>query len=208
MGIRLPKKAQRRLSHLFVILFVYLSIWFLILPPDSPVRLAIYFNFSRLRASYNTRDAYLHSSSNLHPVDLSTDVGYLIKTGYGTRHRVPEQLQAYRLAGNLLGEEGRSYIVVGDWTAVNATDEAATLGATVHDALDMVLQAKLGPEYENLPRFVKYRELQRAVNAQDDEKALALGKSFGWELDALKVRHADIRGPWYASPSGDGIASG
>jgi hypothetical protein len=189
MGIRLPKKAQRRLSHLFLILIVSLSIWFLILPPESPIRLAIYFNLSRFRSSYTSQDAYLNSPSTLHPVDLSTDVGYLIKTGYGTRHRVPEQLEAYRQAGDLLGQEGRSYIVVGDWTAVNATDEAATLGATVHDALDMVLQAKLGSEYESLPRFVKYRELQRAVSEQDEEKASALGKSFGWELDALKVRH-------------------
>ena len=99
MAVRLPKKAQRRLSHLAIILFVYLSVWYLILPPDSPLRLAIYFNVSRLRSFtirhsspsyYSYRDAYLYASPPPHPLDISSDIGYLIKTGYGTRNRVPE----------------------------------------------------------------------------------------------------------------------
>ncbi|KAH8180096.1 fringe-like domain-containing protein [Sarocladium implicatum] len=193
MAVRLPKKAQRRLSHFAIILFVYLSVWYILLPLDSPLRLAIYFNASRLR-SYLThrlspssaRDAYLTTTNPSYPLDLSSDIAYLVKTGYGTRHRLPEQLDAFRQTGDLLGQEGRDFLVVGDWTAANATDQAAELGATVHDALSMVLQSKLGQDYEHSPRFVKYQDLQRAIELGDETKATELGKSFGWELDALK----------------------
>lgn len=200
MGVRLPKRAQRRLSHFAIILFVYLSVWYILLPLDSPLRLAIYFNASRLRSFFadrlsapSTRDAYLTTTFASHPLHLSSDVAYLVKTGYGTRHRVPEQLDAFHETGDLLGHEGEDFLVVGDWTAANATEQAAELGATVHDALSMVLQSKLGPDFADFPRFVKYRNLQRAIEAGNEEKASALGRSFGWELDALKVRaHAGL----------------
>ena len=187
---RLPKRLQRRLVYLALILLAYLVVWYTILPADSPVRLAVYFNASRLRARLrHDRDVWLHSSPPLAPdLDLTRDVGFLVKTGYGTRHRVPDQMQAFAQAGGLLGPEGSGFIVVGDWTTVNETD-AAALGVDVHDAIKMVLEHKLGEAYENYPRFMKYRKLQAAIESKDEEKAYSLGQTFGWELDALKVRN-------------------
>jgi hypothetical protein len=184
--VSLPKRAQRRLFYLAVILFVYASVWYVILPLDSPIRLAVHFNVSRLRNALRTdRDAWLKEPA-LYPLDLAEDVGYLIKTGYGTRHRVPEQLQAFRQTYDMLGREGRSFLVVGDWTTSNQTD-AAAMGVDVHDALRMVLERKLGPRYANSRRFLKYRRLQDAIESGSEDQANSLGQSFGWELDALKV---------------------
>lgn len=113
----LTRRTRRRLlsqSLLTAALFFVLLVTVL-LPRDSPLRLAVRFNTQRvvngLRGAATDRDAWLRSGE-AYPVDLGKDVGYLIKTGYGTRHRVPEQLAAFRAAaagrewGWGLGEEG------------------------------------------------------------------------------------------------------
>lgn len=185
----MPRRVRRRLRLMSITAFVIFSFFHLILPADSPVRLAFYFNASRLfnwvRGAATDRDAWLWKTAQ-YPVDLRNDVGYLIKTGYGTRHRVPGQLEAFAQTGNFLGEEGRGFIVVGDWTTVNETD-AKVMGVTVHDAIRKVMETKIDSQMQEYPRFVKYKSLQDQIEAGDEAKALKIGSSFGWELDALKV---------------------
>ncbi|KAH7328885.1 family 31 glycosyltransferase [Stachybotrys elegans] len=165
-----------------------LSILSLVLPGDSSIRLAFHFNAARLsnwvRDATSDRDAWLREPAS-YPVNLRDDVGYLIKTGYGTRHRIPAQQEAFALTGGILGAEGRSFMVVGDWTTANDTD-ARMLGVDVHDAIRLVMESDIGARMQDHHRFRKYRTLQEAVDVQDEAKAERLGQSFGWELDALK----------------------
>lgn len=194
--LTIPRRLRRRLVSLVVVSFFVLNIWYLILPPDSAVRLAVHFNAARLsnlfREVVADRDAWLRAPAQ-HHIDLGADVGYLIKTGYGTRHRVAAQLKAFSLAGDLLGDDGRRFIVVGDWTTVNATD-AKLLGVPVHDAIRPVMEGKVGKDLRSHPRFIKYQGLQEAVDAGDEAEANQLGKDYGWELDALKVPNTILTG--------------
>ncbi|RMJ15544.1 hypothetical protein BHE90_012885 [Fusarium euwallaceae] len=184
----LSRRLRRRLKTPFILIIISLFIIYSILPHDSAIRLALVFNTSRffnlLRGATTDRDAWLRAPAR-YSVDLSTEVGYLIKTGYGTRHRVPDQLAAFASTGGYLGKEGQSFLVVGDWTTVNQTD-AALMGVTVHDAIKRVMESKIRGKVEDYPRLVKYRSLQEKLESGDEDEALRIGQSFGWELDALK----------------------
>ncbi|KAF4951102.1 hypothetical protein FGADI_7717 [Fusarium gaditjirri] len=184
----ISRRTRRRLRSIFILILVFIFISYSILPHDSAIRLAFVFNISRffsfLRGAATNRDAWLWKSPR-YAVDLKNEVGYLIKTGYGTRHRVPEQLAAFEATGGFLGKEGESFLVVGDWTTVNQTD-AKLIGVTVHDAIKRVMETKIRGKVDDYPRLVKYTSLQAKLQAGDEEEALKIGQSYGWELDALK----------------------
>ncbi|KJZ73503.1 hypothetical protein HIM_07059 [Hirsutella minnesotensis 3608] len=187
--INIPRRMRRRVVSVAALLALAACIWYVALPPDSNLRLAVGFNLGRLsdrvKSRTGGRDAWLWRPAR-HRLDLRSDVGYLIKTGYGTRHRVPEQLRAFARSGGTLGDENRGFVVVGDWTTVNASD-GARLGVEVHDAIRMVMETKIGKEWGEHQRFNKYRSMQGAIAAGNEDLALHLGKTYGWELDALKV---------------------
>lgn len=182
-------RAHRRLVLLIVLPVTFFSILYVGLPLDSPLRLAVSFNAARVTNSVlqtvSDNDAWLHTPP-IDSLDLSTEVGYLIKTGYGTRHRVPLQLEAYRGSGDILGEEGNNFIVVGDWTTVNETD-AKVIGVPVHDALKVLWDKDYLRGRRQHVRFRKYKSLQTAIRAGDESQALEIGQKVGWELDVLKV---------------------
>ncbi|PHH85209.1 hypothetical protein CDD83_752 [Cordyceps sp. RAO-2017] len=182
MTISVPRRMRRRIAPVALALALALSIWYVAQPLDSPARLALRFNLGRLAAKAVGGDGWLRGPAR-HRLDLRSDVGYIIKTGYGTRDRLPEQLEA--LGHGILGDEGRGFLVVGDWTTVNETD-GRRLGVDVHDAVRMVMETKIDDEFAEHPRFSKYRSLQGTVAAGDEDKAKLLGQTYGWELDALK----------------------
>ncbi|PTB64504.1 glycosyltransferase family 31 protein [Trichoderma citrinoviride] len=182
-------KPRRRLILLFASFFLTLSTTYLLLPHDSHIRLSINFNASRfwnaLRASATDRDAWLRQQPAPYPLSLRDDVGYLIKTGYGTRHRLPALLEAFAHTGDILGEQYRSFIAVGDWTPTNKTADGLP---SVFNVVDMLMETRLGPSLQGHPRLSKYRSLQEAIGSADEDKANKLGQEFGWELDALKKK--------------------
>lgn len=184
----LPRLARRRFILVFASLFISLSATYLLLPPGSPIKLSINFNTSRLlnslRASTTNRDAWLDQRPAPYPLSLREDVGYIIKTGYGTRHRVPALINAFSHSGDLLGEEDSNFIVVGDWTATNETVHGSP---SVYNVVNLMMETRVGPSLQDHPRFGKYRSLQEAIDSADEVKASELGQRFGWELDALKV---------------------
>lgn len=190
--ILLPRHARRRFILLFASLFITLNATYLLLPPSSPIKLAVNFNTSRflnlLRASTTNRDAWLNQRPARYPLSLREDVGYIVKTGYGTRHRVPALINAFSHSGDILGEENSNFIVVGDWTATNETVDGSP---SVHNVVNLTMETKVGPSLQDHPRFGKYRSLQDAINSADENKASELGQSFGWELDALKVVYGE-----------------
>lgn len=192
----MPIRRRRRLTTLLVVAVVVLTVLFVALPPDSPVVLAVVFNGGRLRSALSflgDRDAWLRARAR-HPVHLASEVGCLIKTGYGTRHRVREQLSAFAVRGGVLGDEGRDYLVVGDWEANGTADS----GARAVDAVGLVMRDARLAEMADHERFGKYRSLRAAVEAGDEVRAAELGARFGWELDALKVSFASMVGWEYA----------
>lgn len=195
--ILMPRYARRRFILLFTSLFITLSANYLLLPPSSPIKLAVNFNASRilnsLRASTTNRDAWLDQRPEPYPLSLREDVGYIIKTGYGTRHRVPALINAFSRSGDILGEENSNFIVAGDWTAANKTLDGSP---SVHNVVNLMMETKVGHSLRDHPRFGKYRSLQEAIDSSEEDKANELGQSFGWELDALKVVYG-----WKTSPS-------
>lgn len=186
--VHIPRRLRRRLTSLGAVFLLLFTIYHLLLSPDSTFRLAIHFNGSRLynaiRATVINKDGWLQTPGQ-YPIDLRHDVGYLIKTGYGTRHRVPAQLNAFSVAGDFLGEEGESFLVVGDWTSVNKTDAEAVV-VEIHDAIKTFIETKVEGSLLNHARLQKYQVLQEAVESGDEDWALNIGQSYGWELDALK----------------------
>lgn len=188
----LPRHARRRFILLFASLYITLSATYLLLPPSSPIKLSVNFNISRflnsLRASITNRDAWLDQRPAPYPLSLREDVGYIVKTGYGTRHRVPALINAFSHSGDVLGEENSNFIVVGDWTAANETVDGSP---SVHNVVNLMMETKIGPSLHDHPRFGKYRSLQEAIDSADEDKASELGQSFGWELDALKVVYGE-----------------
>jgi hypothetical protein len=178
----LPRRTLRRLTHYSIFAFICLWIFYLSLANDSAIYLAIRFNLGRLsaylRGAGRKRDAWLWKPGK-YPVDLRTDVGLLIKTGYGTKERLPAHLEAYGLTQN----DNDTFIVVSDYTPRNPDDEPVE----VFDAIAEMLDLELFSGLETAPRFSKYKALQGAIVSGYDEKAKHLGKSFGWELDAMKV---------------------
>lgn len=184
----LPRPARRRFILLLASLFITLSATYLLLPPSSPIKLCVNFNASRflnaLRASTTNRDAWLDQRPAPYPLSLREDVGYIVKTGYGTRHRVPALINAFSRIGDILGEENSNFIVVGDWTAANVTVDGSP---GVHNVVKLMMESKAGSSLRDHPRFGKYRSLQEAIDSADEDRASELGQSFGWELDALKV---------------------
>ncbi|PKK49875.1 hypothetical protein CI102_5637 [Trichoderma harzianum] len=183
----IPRPTRRRFILLLTSLFITLSTTFLLLPPTSPIRLSINFNASRLfnslRASATDRDAWLHQQPPPYPLNLRDEVGYLVKTGYGTRHRVPALMKAFSHGGNILSNEKNNFIVVGDWTPNNQTDDGLPI---VYNVVNTMMKTKVDPSLQSHPRFAKYRSLQEAVDSADEDKAREIGQEFGWELDALK----------------------
>ncbi|KAM0564448.1 hypothetical protein ACHAPJ_000661 [Fusarium lateritium] len=48
------------------------------------------------------------------------------------------------------------------------------------------METKIRGKVDDYPRLVKYRSLQARLQAGNEEEALKIGQSYGWELDALK----------------------
>ncbi|KAG6007271.1 hypothetical protein E4U21_006189 [Claviceps maximensis] len=208
------RAARRRIPPLVVLLVLGLTTWYLIQPPDSAVVLALHFNAWRLSHALGLDDVTLSEDGGgrKYSVHIPSEVGCLIKTGYGTRHRVREQLRAFAVEGGVLGDEGRDFLVVGDWSHKRRSkqgeeeddDEEESrvdkrrrkmertkdqdLGVKeIHDVVGLVMESdEHGREWAEHDRFGKYRSLRGAVDAGDEAKAEDLGRRYGWELDALK----------------------
>ncbi|KAJ0337458.1 hypothetical protein COL922a_006732 [Colletotrichum nupharicola] len=179
----LPSPRLRRLVTLLVFAFLIgNALLFLVLPYDNPLVLALRFNVSGLsnwwRGDGVEKDAWLYSPAK-YPIDFRTDVGLLIKTGYGTRHRLAAQLEAFELSA----ADADSFVVVGDWTP---RGNGTYAGVEVHDAVGGVMAMPEMRKHHNAPKFQEYIALRDAIEKGDDQRATEIGQSFGWDLDALK----------------------
>ncbi|KAK2063082.1 family 31 glycosyltransferase [Colletotrichum caudatum] len=178
-------RIKRLLVTVFFSFLIGNALLYLLLPYDNPLVLAFRFNFSGLqlwfRGSGVDKDAWLYEPAR-YPIEYDTDVGLLIKTGYGTRHRLAAQLGALGLAAE---QDARSFVVVGDWTPPGDSG-GKMAGVHVHDAVGGVMAMPEMRSHHDAPKFKEYLALKDAVRDGDDAKATEVGKSFGWDLDALK----------------------
>ncbi|SPQ21513.1 51df190b-7808-476b-a99f-dffb60a7d76f [Thermothielavioides terrestris] len=152
-------------------LAVFLFLW-LVLPYDSAVRLAFRFNFKRLEAAWTTRPSerwvYAQPPPSSANFDLGRDVLVVLKTGYGTKDRVPAWFDALSNVNAF-----RDVLIIADYEGQGAQGDE-----------DYPYSFKY--RGERLRRIRKYNELSEAISEGDEALALQHCKSFGWELDAMK----------------------
>lgn len=193
MGLsRARARAWRRVMFLFAVL----ALAYCMLPLDNTCRLAVRRLFYTSRQHTFSREQLL-SMTPPHPVDLATDVALIIKTGYGTRDRLPGTLAfldgkdddnstevtnkgpifgSILLVSDFATQPGQHYSCNGEELPVN-------------DVVGLTIQlAGPVPSTKNHPtKLGNYTILQNAINSGDDALALSLSRQFGWELDAMKV---------------------
>jgi hypothetical protein len=180
-----PRRRLRRLNRaLLGTVLAVLCLW-LILPYDSPLRLAIRWNGRRLLAAigppWAEKEADWLLAPPRFPIDLFKDVAVISKTGYGTQHRMQEQLLALDVPGGIDLE--RNLLVIADF-ATSFGNGSVRIEA--HNVVEMAVEMHLRQDLEQAERVLKYRDLANAINKGDNKFAWELSKQFGWELDAMK----------------------
>ncbi|GAB1314448.1 N-acetylgalactosaminide beta-1,3-galactosyltransferase [Madurella fahalii] len=176
----LPFPRFRALTWLALVIVVLL--W-LVLPYDNAVRLAFRFNLMRLKtaATPGSSENWVYAHPE-YPVDLGEDVLVILKTGYGTKERVPAWLDSLSDAN-----EFEDIIVIADYASQPGSHfRYRGREMPAYDMVKSSLGHKALSRYKSHPRFLKYGELAEAVAAGDDTLGRQLSRSFGWELDALK----------------------
>ena len=199
---------RRTLLPLFLSAAACIFFFHIALPLDSPVRLGVYFNVHRvqllLQGSGITRDAYLwrdYPDRPPFPINWDTDVGVVVKTGYGTRKRLSAVVESLGFNPNVSNTQGEGFVVVSDWTPDETPEAHALLAAdgkevewsygagvklNVVDALGVMLK-RVGQRVGDIPRFRAYKDLLAAINDGDVETAWSVSHQHGWELDVSKV---------------------
>lgn len=122
-----------------------------------------------------------------YPVDMDNDIAIIVKTGYGTRRRVPVALAA--LSNETFFADT---VVVQDFPIFEEHQISYQLanGKPV-PAVDVVgwnLERGVLNSKTHLERISKYRHLAEAIEAEEWALSDGIGMDIGWELDALKVR--------------------
>lgn len=121
-----------------------------------------------------------------YPIDPTQDVAIILKTGFGTRDRVPNVLAA-------LGNEtfDNNILLVQDYPVNRRKPYVTASGNNVPtiDVIGWMLEKKLSTHIKS-ERLTKYNLLFDAIEAEDYFMADTLAKGNGWELDAMKVWNA------------------
>ena len=152
------------------------------IPYDSPIRLAVRFNantfYSATWSRFTSKQWTAQQPS--FPVNLSNDVAFVVKSGFGTKERIPGWLESHEQQDDL-----RNILLVGDFASEPGYKYRAWK-LPVYDAVASMLDKGVFPDSLH-PKLLKYSNLSVAITNGDINLARSLSKSFGWELDALKV---------------------
>ncbi|KAK8045494.1 glycosyltransferase family 31 [Apiospora rasikravindrae] len=194
MGLRTERAANMRnlvttrlsKSRLHILAaFAILFIFYLLTPYDSPVRSAFRFQHT-IVADYIQHkypsDKWLLGPPK-YPIDPIQDVGVVIKTGYGTRRRVPNVLAAY------FKEKFTSdMVIVQDYPVDHKQNYTLPNGKAVPnlDIIGWMLENKMLAGKETFERISKYKHLAEAIEGEELFLSEELSKNIGWELDAMK----------------------
>lgn len=179
LGVRLVRQL------LVAVPVVILLLWVL-LPNDHFLRLWARFNLSPvIDPTLTTKQFY--AAPLPHPVDLNRDVALLVKSGYGTRHRMRGWLDLIQR-----GMHFDQFLFVADFD----TDDLAMVDAkgepvVVHNVVNMTMHRVMDKlnfeEQKRYPRIEKYTTLEGALKHEYNTIADKVAQEFGWEMDAMKV---------------------
>ncbi|KAK5654780.1 hypothetical protein OQA88_6816 [Cercophora sp. LCS_1] len=182
MLLRLPRRSIGTRYFVLAIPTILFCLWIL-LPYDNSIRQAVRFNVDRLFRSF---DQHSYESWVLapprFPVDLKDDVLIILKTGYGTRHRLGAWFEALSSRSEL-----GDIIIIGDYASTSG-QHIHYGGKTleVHNVVNRTIQDLALDGQVPYPRITKYETLVEAIARGDEDEAMKLSKSFGWELDSMK----------------------
>lgn len=176
-----------RLQKIALGLFFSFFIIYTTSPYDSSLRSFFRFQKTVVQNYYQGQhpsDGWLYRKQH-YPIDPDKDIGLIIKTGYGTKHRLPVVLRA-------LSNESffPDTVVVQDFPFIpeqkyyNYTNGQ---GVDVVNILGWNLERGALKGREHLERIGKYKNLADAVEAEEWALSEGLGRAIGWELDAMKV---------------------
>lgn len=177
---RLSRSRIQILSALGILFILYL-----LTPYDSPIRAAFRFQHTVVDDYLQHKfpsDAWLFKNQK-YPIDPDSDVGIIVKTGFGTRHRVPKLLAA-------LGNEtmNNDMIVLQDHPMLAHENFSLPNGKNVPavDIIGWMLATKQLQGKEHVERVTKYLHLAEAIEAEEWFVSDGLSKEIGWEMDAMK----------------------
>jgi hypothetical protein len=124
-------------------------------------------------------------------VNFDSDVGFILKTGYGTQERVLVQLDALGLTVDAEASRNTmNTLVIGDFKAEIQHNDHTVV---IHDVIDHPLMHELSLAGQgNHDRVIKYKKMTDAIAQGKHEEAEVAVKSYGWELDALKVCYVPL----------------
>ncbi|KAK3328269.1 hypothetical protein B0T19DRAFT_186115 [Cercophora scortea] len=191
-GPRLPRanRPRRRCFRFRLVSIPYIAfalilfIW-LVMPHDSIVRLLLRFHLKNIQSSMKGRPSedWVFAPPAFLPVNLAEDTLVVVKTGYGTRERVPAFFDALPSTS-----EFRDFLVIADYSSLPGKNPVYRgEEMPIHDMVNHTLShADLFTDLTTDPRAIKYRALTDAIADSDWNLALKLSESSGWELDAMK----------------------
>ncbi|KAI0202343.1 family 31 glycosyltransferase [Astrocystis sublimbata] len=171
-------------------LFISFYVIYITSAYDGSLRAFFRFQHSVVTDYYQSQrpsDGWLYRRQH-YPVDLDNEVGLIIKTGYGTKYRMPLALRA-------LSNESffpdiavvQDFPVQPDQRSYNLSNgKTFKSGINVVDILGWNLDRGALKGREHLERIYKYKNLRDAIEAEEWALSEGLGKAMGWELDAMK----------------------
>lgn len=180
-----PSRPQKIALGVIVFLFIIYNLT----PYDSRPRSFFRFQHNVIQDYYQNvhpSDSWLFKPQP-YPIDPDNDIGIIVKTGFGTRKRVSAAVKA-------LSDESffADTIVVQDFPLLE-DQQNFTMGngkeVPVIDIIGWNLERGALKGQEQQERVMKYTTISEAVEGEEWMLADGLGKSMGWELDAMKVRH-------------------
>ncbi|KAK9416902.1 hypothetical protein SUNI508_09374 [Seiridium unicorne] len=187
-GTRMRNFCFARLSRSRVILLTIFGLFFAIYilsPYDSTLRSALRWQ-TTIASDYvqhmHPNDKWLFKEQR-YPIDPAQDIAIVLKTGFGTRNRVPDVLAA-------LGNEtfDNNVLIVQDSPVNEKTPYKTAAGKLVPtvDIIGWMMENNKLPGHSKNERLMKYELLADAIEAEDYFMADTLAKGNGWELDAMK----------------------
>ena len=156
------------------------------LPYDNKVVLIVRIKSEKIRyfakGTFSSHEKHANPPGT-YPVEIS-EVGMIIKTGYGTRDRLQARLATLGEGWNVVNT-----IIAGDYASTK-TRQGDLLKNTdemeVHDVLEGLLDDEAVDQDSR--RMILYRRLQKAIEGLDVEEEIPDDvRGMGWELDILKV---------------------
>ncbi|KAI1363947.1 family 31 glycosyltransferase [Xylaria arbuscula] len=181
LGARLTRLQKIAIGFLVSFFIIYVTA-----PYDGAFRAFFRFQHTVIQDYYQSQrpnDGWLYRKQH-YPIDPDNDIGVIIKTGYGTKHRMPLSLRA-------LSNESffPDIVVVQDFPVIPEQKYYNLTNGKKPEVVDILgwnLDRGALQGREHLERIYKYRNLRDAVEAEEWVLSEGLGRAIGWELDAMK----------------------